>query len=535
MKISIEIKKSDKKLDKKSNLINFSEFAEFAAIFAFEDALAIAISSQKYEKLCKTKAFEGKLMQSVQLQENGKTILVIGLGKKADFDNEFLRRGASLAYKTANAMKADKLNIFIPKINAKSNMQENTQKKMRERMREKKINEEKIVETIISEREMVQAITEGAILANYPLDKYKTEERKKLKCETELVVCGKNKIEINEGIKLGKIMGEAQNYVRDLNERPANIMSPSVFAEEAKRLSKQYGMKIKILEKKELEKKGMNGIISAGKGSINEPVLICVEYKDTTTPATPFYCIVGKGVIFDSGGISIKPSKGMQEMKYDKSGACIVLGVLKAAAELKLPIRLLGIMPVVENMPSGAASKPGDIITMYSRKTVEIMNTDAEGRLVLADALAYAAEKKPSVIIDVATLTGAIITCLGRHAIGLFSNDSELAEKIKTAGMKTYERVWEFPLWKEYSEMIEGSFADISNGGSETGEAGSITAAVFLKEFVNEIKWAHIDIAGVFNVIGKHALIEKGATGTGTRLIIQSIIELSKKKENKEK
>ncbi len=493
-----------------NNLIRFSElpgFSEFAVVFDFE---SLSIKQQfndaikmRYEKLCKTKAFEGKLMQNVQLQDNGKTILIIGLGKKADFDNEFIRRGTSLAYKIANAMKINKMNIFIPRISANN-------------------------------KEMAQAITEGAVLASYSMDKYKTGEGEKKPHNTEVFVHGKNKKEIVKGISIGKITGNAQNYVRELNENPSNIITPRTFSEEAKTLAKQYKMKIEILEKNELEKKGMNGILAVGKGSANDPIFVSVEYSGTKRG--PLYVIVGKGITFDSGGISIKPAKSMYEMKYDKTGACIVLGVLKAIAEMKLPVRILGIIPLAENVPSGTSYKPGDIIKMYSGKTVEILHTDAEGRLILGDALTFAIEKKPEVIIDIATLTGAIITALGRHAIGLFSNNDKLAEKIKLAGNRTFERVWQFPLWKEYSEMIQGDFADIKNSsGNENNEASSITAAAFLKEFVGETKWAHLDIAGVCNAIGKHPLIEKGATGTGTRLIIQSIIELSKKEVKKDK
>lgn len=480
----------------KSGLTNYSGLA---AGFVFEDDLGIPlgkVAEDRYGQMCKSKAFEGKLLQSAQLQEAGKTAVVIGLGKKNEFDLEWLRRGASLAYRIAEGLKAGRLEIVLPEADA-------------------------------AENEMARAASEGAIIASYPLDGYKTNgEKKKEKREIEICVCGKNEKGISEGISVGKIMAEAQNYVRELDEKPANVINPSSFAEEAKKLAKQYGMKIEILGRKDLEKKGMNGLLAVGKGSASGPMLVSVEYKGAK--GAPLYAIVGKGITFDSGGISLKQPKGMHEMKYDKSGACVVLGVLKAAAELELPVRLLGVMPLAENLPSGTASKPGDIVRMYNGKTAEILNTDAEGRLVLGDALAYAAERKPAAIIDVATLTGAIITCLGRHAIGLFSNDGKLAAKLKTAGLKTHERVWELPLWKEYSEMIKGDFADIKNIGTE-GEAGSITAAAFLKEFVGETKWAHLDIAGVDNVVGKHPLIEKGATGTGTRLIIQSIIELNKK------
>lgn len=481
----------------KADLVNYSEFA---AGFVFEDDLKIKLGTNvkaRYEKLCKNKAFEGKLLQTAQLQDGEKTALVIGLGKKTEFDVEWLRRGGAIAYRIADGMKAEKIEIVLPEINA-------------------------------SETDTAQAISEGCTIASYKLDKYKTNDSKKEeKREMEICICGKNEKEISAGFNVGKIMGGAQNYVRGLDENPGNIINPQTFAEEAKKIAKQYEMKIETLGKKELEKKGMNGILAVGKGSANEPMLVSIEYEGAKN--APLYSIVGKGVTFDSGGISIKPSKGMQEMKYDKSGACVVLGALKAAAELKLPVRILGVMPLAENVPSGTASRPGDIIKMYSGKTVEILNTDAEGRLILGDALAYANEKKPEAIIDVATLTGAIIVSLGRHAIGLFSNNEEVAAKLKTAGKKTFERVWEMPMWKEYSEMIKGDFADIKNIGSESGEGGSITAAAFLKEFVGETKWAHLDIAGVDNVAGKHPLIEKGATGTGVRLVVQGLIEMSKK------
>jgi leucyl aminopeptidase len=238
---------------------------------------------------------------------------------------------------------------------------------------------------------------------------------------------------------------------------------------------------------------------------------------------------VGKGVTFDSGGISIKPSSNMHEMKYDKTGAMNVLGVLKAASALKLPIRLIGIMPLVENMPSGTAQRPGDIVKAYNGKTIEVLNTDAEGRLILADALAYAAEQKPECIIDMATLTGAIVVCLGKHAIGLFSNDDKLSETLAAAGEDTHERVWRLPIWPEYSEMMKADFADIKNI-SEQGEAGSITGAVFLKEFVGECRWAHLDIAAVDYVKTPHPYLEKGASGIGVRLVAQALFGLVGKK-----
>ncbi|MFA5076848.1 MAG: leucyl aminopeptidase [Candidatus Micrarchaeia archaeon] len=487
----------------KSDLANYSVFG---VGFAFEDDLKVEMApgaKARYEKMCKAKAFAGKLLQSAWMHEGEKTALVFGLGKKSEFNLEWLRRGAANAYRFAQAGKYAKIEIALPETSKTGSWKR--------------------------EAELAQAVCEGALIASCRMDKYKTKdaEEEKARVEPELVVCGKSEKEIAEGIFIGRIMGEAQNFARELDENPGNTLNPAAFAEEAKRLAKQHGMKVEVLGKSELQKKGMNGILAVGMGSASEPMLVAVEYEGAKS--APLYSIVGKGITFDSGGISLKPARNMHDMKYDKSGACIVLGVLKAAAELKLPVRILGVVPLAENMPSGSAGRPGDIVKMYNGKTVEILNTDAEGRLILADALAYAAERKPAAIIDVATLTGAIVTCLGRHAIGLFSNDAKLAATIRDAGNRTYERVWEFPVWKEYSEMVKGDFADLRNQASETGEGSSITAAAFLKEFVGETKWAHLDIAGVDYVAGKHPLVEKGALGTGTRLIIQSLLELAKK------
>lgn len=478
---------------KKSDLMQYNELG---VGFVFEDDLKININKQikkQFEKLCKRKAFTGTLTQTVWFNENGKTLLIIGLGKKNKFNMEWLRRGSICAYKTAKEIIAKKIEIVLPKINEK-------------------------------EQEMAQAVSEGVVLASYDYEKYKTS--KKQKHEIEVFICGENKQQIEEGIIVGKIMGDAQNYARELAENPGNKLNPKTFSEEAKKFSNKHKMKIRIMDKEDLRKKGMNGILAVGKGSVHEPYLISLEYN--VGKKLPFYVIVGKGVTFDTGGISLKVSDNLWEMKYDKSGACIVLAVLKAISELKLPIRILGIVPVVENMPSGSATKPGDIIKMYNGKTVEIENTDAEGRIILGDALAYGAEQKPDVIIDIATLTGAMLISLGPCACGLFSNNAKLAKKIKIAGNKTFERVWRFPIWEDYSEMIKGNFADLKNIG-EKGIASSIIAAVFLKEFVGKNKWAHLDIASVDCVGKKHPLIEKGATGTGARLIIQSIIELIKK------
>jgi len=415
-------------------------------------------------------------------------LLLIGIGEAKEVSPELFRRAAGSLVRYAKASKCTATAILVP--------------------------------PRFSRDDFVQALAEGAVLADYKFLKFKTKQDNVAVDIRELVIVADTKL--SPAAKKGKLLAEAQNYVRKINEHPANMATPQKLAELARTLAKEKKLAVTVYEKDDLKKMGMNGILAVNQGSDLPPVLVILEYnKDKKS--LPLYCVVGKGVTFDSGGISIKPSKGMQEMKYDKSGAVDVLGITKAVAELNLPIRLLGIFPATENMPSGSAQKPGDIVTAYNGKTMEVLNTDAEGRLILADALAFAAEKKPEAIIDLATLTGAIIVCLGPHAIGLFSNDDELSKAIENAGENTFERVWRMPIWKEYGEMIKGDFADIKNIGSESGEAGSITASKFLQEFVGECKWAHLDIAGVDLIRASHPYLEKGASGMGVRLVVSAL------------
>jgi leucyl aminopeptidase len=272
----------------------------------------------------------------------------------------------------------------------------------------------------------------------------------------------------------------------------------------------------------------MNALLSVSKGSREQPQLILLEYKGGAAEESPIV-LVGKGVTFDSGGISIKPSKAMDEMKYDMSGGGTVLGTLSAVAELNLPINVVGIVPAVENMPSGTATKPGDVVTSMSGQTIEILNTDAEGRMILCDALTYAARYKPEIIIDIATLTGACVVALGKYATGLFSNHSPLAHSLLNAGRQSCDFAWEMPLWNEYQRMIDSSIADIANV-STVGGAGAITAACFLSRFTKNYQWAHLDIAGTAWVEGR----KKSATGRPVPLLIQYLIDRASEKEGAE-
>jgi leucyl aminopeptidase len=319
---------------------------------------------------------------------------------------------------------------------------------------------------------------------------------------------------ITAGVKLAK----------DLGNLPSNICTPSYLAEQAKALCNLHEkLTCKVLNESHLEKQGFNALLAVAKGSEQPPRLITLEYRAGKKNDAPIV-LIGKGVTFDSGGISIKPSKDMDEMKFDMCGAAAVLGALSSAVELQLPVNLVVIIPAVENLPSGKATKPGDIVFTLSGQTVEILNTDAEGRLILADALTYAERYKPDVVIDVATLTGACITALGKHAHGVMSNHNPLTNDILNAGKFSGDRAWELPLWDDYQEQLDSRFADMANVGTGRSEAGAILGACFLSRFAKKFHWAHLDIAGTAWLTGK----EKGATGRPVPLLTQYLIDRSR-------
>jgi leucyl aminopeptidase len=305
---------------------------------------------------------------------------------------------------------------------------------------------------------------------------------------------------------------------RDLVSHPGNVVTTGYLAKSAQELAARHKLACKVLEMKELERLGMNALLAVGKGSAEPPRLIVLEYRGATRKEHPIV-LVGKGITFDSGGISIKPGAGMEEMKTDMAGCAAVMGAIEAAAGLKLPVNLVAILPTAENMPDGKAYKPGDVITSMSGQTVEITNTDAEGRLILCDALHYALKYKPGVMIDLATLTGACVVALGHEASGMMGNDQGLLGDLKKAGERSGERVWELPLWDSYGEVMKSDIADLKNAGSRDG--GSITAGWFLKQFVGKTRWAHLDIAGTAWGDKARPYTPKGATGVGVRLLIE--------------
>lgn len=323
----------------------------------------------------------------------------------------------------------------------------------------------------------------------------------------------------------GEAIANGVTLTRNLSNTPSNICTPTYLAHQARALAKQYrSIKVNVLSEKEMQTLKMGGILGVAQGSAEEAKLICLEYKGTNKKSTPI-ALVGKGVTFDTGGNSIKPAENMVGMKYDMCGAATVLGTLQAVAALKLPIHLVGVIPAVENMPGGMAYKPEDILKTMSGQTVEIISTDAEGRVILADALTYCERYKPDVVIDIATLTGAVVIALGFHATGLLSNNAALAQDLLKAGIESNDRAWELPLWDVYQEQIKSPFADMANTGGRA--AGTITAACFLSRFAKKFKWAHLDVAGTAAMM--MGTTDRKATGRPVYLLMQYLINQAQK------
>ncbi|MBI3374447.1 MAG: leucyl aminopeptidase [Betaproteobacteria bacterium] len=310
-------------------------------------------------------------------------------------------------------------------------------------------------------------------------------------------------------------------FARTLGNLPSNICTPSYLADEARKLAKQFKLDIEVLERRDMDKLGMGALVSVTRGSREAPKLIVLKYRGAERKARPIV-FVGKGITFDTGGISLKPAGEMDEMKFDMSGAGSVLGALRALAGMRAPLNAIGVIPACENMPGGGASKPGDIVTTLSGQTVEVLNTDAEGRLILCDALTYAERFNPEVIVDIATLTGACVIALGHIAAGVFANDQKLADELLAAGEDAWDRCWQLPLWEDYQEQLRSNFADMANIGGRP--AGSITAASFLARFTRKQRWAHLDVAGTAWKSGR----EKGSTGRPVPLLVKFALRHAK-------
>ncbi|MQM29353.1 MAG: leucyl aminopeptidase [Candidatus Accumulibacter phosphatis] len=381
-----------------------------------------------------------------------------------------------------------------------------------------------LTETSVRKRSAAWRVRQAALVAQqtvYRFDQFKSKKdkvRRPLRKLTFIVDRRNELATAEEALCEGQAIAEGMSLTKDLANLPGNVCTPSYLAEIAQQLAAEHKIECQILEREEMAALGMHALLSVAKSSHQAPKLIVLQYKGGKSDEKPVV-LVGKGVTFDSGGISLKPAADMDEMKYDMCGAASVLGTIKAAALMKLPLNLTVIVPSTENMPGGGASRPGDIVTSMSGQTIEILNTDAEGRLLLCDALTYAARFEPDTVIDVATLTGACVIALGHVATGLFANNDTLARELEHAGDEAHDRAWQMPLWNDYQELLKSPFADMANIGGRWG--GSITAACFLARFTKKYVWAHLDIAGTAWTSGA----DKGATGRPVPLLMHYLLK----------
>ena len=425
-------------------------------------------------------------------------VLLVGLGREADFQDKQYREAVATAVKALAATGAKDAELHLTALAA-------------------------------GKRDAAWRITHATAVAReaiYRFDRMKSKKDAPPAALRRLTLDTGDKSALRRataGLEEGLAIAHGVSLAKDLGNLPANVCTPAYLAEQARELAAHYRMKIQVLERKDMEKLGMGALLSVARGSAQPPKLITLEYRGGAKSQKPV-ALVGKGVTFDTGGISIKPAPEMDEMKFDMCGAASVLGTLKAVAEMKLPVNVVGIIPATENMPGGRATKPGDIVTSMSGQTVEILNTDAEGRLILCDALTYAERFEPATVVDIATLTGACVIALGHVASGLFANDDALAGELLAAGDAACDRAWHMPLWDDYQEQLKSNFADFANIGGRP--AGSVTAACFLARFTKKFKWAHLDIAGTAWKSGR----DKGATGRPVPLLTRFLVNRAQKR-----
>jgi len=376
--------------------------------------------------------------------------------------------------------------------------------------------------------EIAQAISEGIITADLETDKYKSE-KKKDKFIDGVAIAGYGEVEKaagEKGIARGCIIGEAQNFARDLVNEPSNKLTPKILAEKAEAMAKEAGLTVDVLDERKMADLKMGALLSVAQGSVEPPRMIVITYTPANLkPGSPVVGLVGKAVTFDTGGISIKPSDGMEKMKYDMAGGATMLGIMRALAALKPSVKVICVVPATENMPGGKAQKPGDIQTAMSGKTIEVLNTDAEGRLILADGVHYAKQLGATHLVDAATLTGAIVVALANVNVGVFGSDQAWTDKLLASAKEAGEKMWPLPMDEEYREFIKGSFADLQNIGSGKG-GGSITGAWFIREFAGDTPWIHLDIAGTAWNDEAKPWLAKGPTGVALRTLVQLITSL---------
>jgi len=422
-------------------------------------------------------------------------LLLVGAGKRDQFNSATLRKLAGAALRHLKSRGVHKL-VFVARENDAT-------------------------------EDFAQALAEGAITADFETDKYKTD-KKADKFVDSLVLAGYSTAEQSageKGLAKGAIIADAQNFARDLVNEPSNKLTPRILAEKAEAMAREAGLAVDILDDRKITELKMGALLSVAQGSIEPPRVIVITYTPANPrPGSPVIGLVGKAVTFDTGGISIKPSDGMEKMKYDMAGGATMLGVMRALAALKPNVKVICVVPATENMPGGRAQKPGDIQTAMSGKTIEVLNTDAEGRLILADAIHYAKQLGVTHIVDAATLTGAIVVALANVNVGVFGgSDPSWTEKLLASAKAAGEKMWQMPMDDEYREFIKGSFADIQNIGSGKG-GGSITGAWFIREFAGDTPWVHLDIAGTAWNDDAKPWLAKGPTGVSLRTLVHLVM-----------
>lgn len=454
------------------------------------------IMDNKVYSLIQDGEIQGKFAQTTVIhnfeRSEVRKALLIGAGKRNELTGSKIRQLAAIALQNCRKCRAKKVAVAIGDFTASSR---------------------------VDHAKAAQALAEGAILGSYTFEYYKSTADDQAVHIEELNILAP--VEAGESVRksilLAKTYAEATNFARDLVNQPGNAMTPGIMADRAMRVAERNGLQIYVLEREDMEREGMGALLAVSQGSIQPPKLIVLKYMGN--PQAETIAFIGKGVTFDSGGISLKPSNGMGEMKTDMAGGAAVIGALKGISELKPKVNVLGIIPATENMPAGNALKPGDIVRSLSGRTIEIITTDAEGRLILADAITYAKQLGAKKVIDVATLTGACVVALGTVASGVVTNNQSWCQTVLAAADQADEKMWQLPNFPEYKEQIKGVLADLKNSGGK--HAGTITAGLFLGEFAEDIPWVHIDIAGTASVEKPHGCPVKGATGTAVRTLIQ--------------
>jgi leucyl aminopeptidase len=419
-------------------------------------------------------------------------VAFIGVGSRDSWDAEAMRRYAGRAVRTAEDRELDRVAILVPS-------------------------------GALDPAVAAQAAAEGALLASWRFGELRRADPEEDGAKTEvatieLVVEPAHRQAAERGFAVGRAIAAGQNFARTLQSRPGNLATPTHLAEQAQTMAKEVGLEVEVFGMERIRKERMFALLAVNQGSDEEARFVVLRHHGAGKK-DPWVALVGKGLTFDAGGISIKPAQGMEEMKYDMSGGAAVMGALRAAAELKLPLNVVGLVPSTENLISGKALKPGDIIQTRGGKTVEVINTDAEGRLILADALDYAKELGVEAMIDLATLTGSVVIALGHHAIAVLGTDEALIQSVRDAGDRGGERCWPLPLWSEYRKQLKSEVADMMNVGGRAG--GTITAAWFLREFVGDVPWAHLDIAGTAYGTEPLPYQRKGAYGVPVRLLVE--------------